>query len=251
VQNATSLFQDIALMEGENVSVALAFVAGLLSFMSPCVLPLVPAYLGYLSGRAVRQQTPSRMASVAHALAFVLGFTVVFTVIFGLAAGLISGAFASYLNIVRQLGGLVVIALGLHLLGILRIPILNYDLRLGNSASERRQGYLTSFIIGLSFAAGWTPCVGPMLGAIFSLAINEGDPGRAVFLFFVYSLGLGVPFLATALALDTMTVHLKKLNRYMAVIERLSGLLLIFIGILLLTNGISQLARFVQWAPAL
>jgi cytochrome c-type biogenesis protein len=247
--SATWFTRDDSIVESQNVSVALAFVAGLLSFISPCVLPLVPAYIGYLSGRTVQEDAPNRAVTFAHALAFVLGFTTVFTVIFGLAAGLLSEAFASYLGVVRQIGGLAVIVLGLHLLGVFHLPFLDYDRRLGSSAAQRQQGYVTSFLVGVSFSAGWTPCVGPMLGAIFSLALNEGEAGRAILLFFVYSMGLGVPFLVTALALNAISAQLKKLNRYMGAVERLSGLLLIVIGILLLTNGLSRFARFFQWVP--
>ena len=238
-------------MESQDLSVALAFLAGLLSFVSPCVLPLVPAYLGYLSGRTLQQETPNRRVIVTHAFVFVLGFTIVFTVIFGLAAGLLSEAFASYLSILRQAGGLAVIVLGLHLLGIIHISFLDYDVRLGASSQVKGQGYPTSLIVGISFAAGWTPCVGPMLGAIFSLALNEGKAGEAVGLFFAYSMGLGVPFLVTALALVAMTPWLKKLNRFMGAVERISGLLLIVIGIALLANGLGQIARFFQWVAPL
>lgn len=236
-------------MDVQNVSIALAFVAGVLSFVSPCVLPLVPAYLGYLSGRTLQQETPDRRKIVTHAVFFVLGFTAVFTLIFGVTAGLLSEAFASYLSVMRQIGGVAVIVLGLHLLGVIHLSFLDYDVRLGTSSQIKGQGYLTSFIVGVSFAAGWTPCVGPMLGAIFSLALNEGQPFQAIVLFFVYSMGLGVPFLLTALALDAMTLRLKKLNRYLGVVERISGLLLIVIGILLLTNGLHYIARLFQWVP--
>lgn len=236
-------------MDTSEVSVVLAFAAGVLSFVSPCVLPLVPAYIGYLSGRSALGEPARRGVTFSHALAFVLGFTTIFTVIFGLAAGLLSHAFADYLNLLRQVGGAVVIVLGLHLLGVLRLRFLEYDVRLGQSSAQRQQGYVTSFIVGVSFAAGWTPCVGPMLGAIFSLALSEGEPWRAVLLFFVYSLGLGLPFLATAWALDALTLRLRGLYKHMAAIERISGLLLLVIGVLLLTDGLSRLARLVRWTP--
>jgi cytochrome c-type biogenesis protein len=236
-------------METQQLSVFLAFVAGVLSFISPCVLPLVPAYIGYLSGRTLQGTAPSRAATFSHALAFVLGFTFIFSVIFGLAAGLLSQTFSSYLNLIREVGGLIVIVLGLHMLHVIHLGFLDYDVRLGNSAQARRQGYVTSFVVGVSFAAGWTPCVGPMLGAIFSLALNEGQPAHAVFLFLVYSVGLGVPFLITALALESITRRLKALNRYMSLIERISGLLLILIGVLLLADALPRLARFFQWVP--
>jgi cytochrome c-type biogenesis protein len=236
-------------MQSENVTFLLAFLAGVLSFISPCVLPLVPAYIGYLSGRTIAVPCPSRWKTFSHALAFVLGFTFVFTIIFGVAAGMLSATFAKYLDVLRQLGAIVVIVLGLHMLGVIHVTFLDYDRRLGSGSNPTRQGYLTSFIIGVSFSAGWTPCVGPMLGAIFSLALNEANPGSAIIMFFVYSLGLGLPFLITALALDSIACRLKSLNRYMGVIERVSGLLLIFIGVLLLADGVSKLARFFQWVP--
>jgi len=236
-------------MDTQPVSIVLAFAAGVLSFISPCILPLVPAYIGYLSGRAVQRESPGRVMTFSHALAFVIGFTAIFTIIFGLAAGLLSETFSAYLSVLRQVGGIIVIVLGLHLLGVIHLSFLDYDRRLGNTVAAAQYGYLTSFVLGVSFSAGWTPCVGPMLSAIFSLALNEGQAGRAVFLFFVYSMGLGVPFLAVALALDSATARLKAINRYMGVVERISGLLLLLIGLLLLTNGLAQLSRFFRWVP--
>ena len=236
-------------MDSSDLSIVLAFAAGLLSFVSPCVLPLVPAYIAYLSGRTALDQSAGRLLTFSHALAFVMGFTAVFTIIFGLAAGLLSQALSDYLTWLRQIGGAVVIVLGLHLLGAIRVPFLDYDRRIGQSSAQRQQGYATSFIVGLSFAAGWTPCVGPMLGAIFSLALNEGEAGRAVLLFLVYSLGLGAPFLVTALALDVLAKRLRSLQRHMQMIERVSGILLVAIGVLLLTDGLARLARLIQWTP--
>ena len=238
-------------MEQADASVPLALIAGILSFISPCVLPLVPAYIGYLSGRALGPDRPSRVTTFLHALAFVLGFTLVFTVIFGVSAGLLGAAFQDYLDIARQVGGVVVIVLGLHMLGVIHLSFLDYERRLGQTSTPTPGSYATSLVVGVSFAAGWTPCVGPILGAIFALALNEGEAFQAVLLFFVYSLGLGIPFLLTALALDSITARLKALNRYMGVIERLSGLLLIAVGVLLLINGLPMMARFFRWAPPL
>ena len=236
-------------MDTQNATLALAFAAGFLSFVSPCCLPLVPAYIGYLSGQATQDQMRSRFLAFSHSLAFVLGFTTIFAVIFGLAAGLLGEAFANYLDLMRQVGGIIVIGLGLHLLGVIHIGFLDYDRRLGSNAKFERRGYLTSYVVGLSFAAGWTPCVGPMLGAIFSLALNEGEAGRSVFLFFVYSMGLGLPFLITALMLETISQKLVFFKRHMQTIERISGLLLIVIGVLLLTNGLFRISRLFQWVP--
>lgn len=236
-------------MDPQNITFVLAFLAGILSFISPCVLPLVPAYIGYLSGRTLSETQPKRAATFVHALLFVMGFTVVFSVIFGLAAGLLSQAFSSSLDLLRRIGGVIVIILGLHVMGVISIPFLQYERRLGMGSNPGQQGYSTSFIVGVSFAAGWTPCVGPILGGIFSMALNEGAAGRSILMFLIYSLGLGVPFLLTALALERLTPRLRRLNRYMGVIEKVSGALLILVGVLLLTNGIFWLARLFQWVP--
>lgn len=250
----------------------IAFVAGLLSFLSPCVLPLVPAYIGYLSGTAMRTVTaggtvgggtatatmPSSSARwivLMHALVFVLGFTLVFAVLGGLV-GSLRGVFAQYHVIIERVMGTLLVIFGLHMIGLINVPFLNYERRLGDKLRPAYNlGYLRSLLIGIGFAAGWTPCIGPTLGLIFSLAVN-GQQGDAVVPFLAYSVGLGVPFLATALAMGRISTALKRLTRksyslkigdwlaidQVNIVSLVSGGLLVIMGILVFGNWLTLLA---------
>jgi cytochrome c-type biogenesis protein len=225
-------------------SLLIAVVGGLLSFLSPCVLPLVPGYLGYLTGSMVQgEQAPPRRELLAHSLAFVLGFAVIFTVA-GLALGLLVLQLQQGLDILRWFGGLAVIVLGLHTLGLFRISLLDRQARIGMDGSLRRGRLVTSFLIGIFFAAGWTPCVGVILSAIFAMAVVDG--GRAGALFFAYAVGLGIPFVLTALLIGRATPLLRRINRRAGIVNAVSGMFLIIIGILLLTDSFTRLAI---WAP--
>ncbi len=259
--------------------IPLAFLGGLLSFVSPCVLPLVPGYIGYLAGTTVGQTVaPQRRSLLLNGLAFVLGFSAVFT-IFGVAIGLFLTNVQSAQGYVRWVGGVVVIILGFHTLGLIRIPFLNRTIkvqpgaafiggrkkgdglgivahppptptRIGDTVAlvERRSAALMfgrSFLIGTFFAAGWSPCVGPILTGIYGVV--GAQPANGGVLLFVYSMGLGVPFLCVALLFGRATGALRRINRYYGAISIVSGLFLIGIGILLLTDTLSRLA---QYAPA-
>lgn len=222
------------------LGLALALLGGLLSFLSPCVLPLVPGYLGFLSGSVVGSATPpSRRVVLLHALAFVLGFAVVFTVL-GFALGRFITSLQNGLDYLRWFGGIAVILLGVHTLGIIRIPFL---LRTAKVSAEDRlpRGRITSsFLLGVFFGAGWTPCVGTILSGIFAIAATQGT--RAGLLFFTYALGLGIPFILTALAFGHAAPALRRINRHYRLISIVSGLFLIGIGVLLLTDSFSRLA---------
>ncbi len=243
----------------DNLSVGLAFLAGLLSFLSPCVLPLVPIYIGYLSGTAVADQSASRMRTLSHAAAFVGGFGLVFVALGSLAglAGYIVAAPAGPLGFVGRmaaglnqatpwlgrLGGALLVFFGLHLTGLVRIPWLYRELRV-EANTARRGGLVASILVGMAFAAGWTPCVGPYLMAILVLASNSGTVAQGALLLAVYSLGLGLPFLLAGLALGAVSKQLRRLNRYLNVVSIVGGGMLIAMGILLITG------RF-QWLNAL
>ncbi len=226
----------------ESVTLSAAFVAGLLSFFSPCVLPLVPAYLGYLTGMAVSSLgAGSRGRSLAHAALFVLGFSLIFVAL-GAAAGLLGRAVEPILPYLMRIGGLVLIILGLHLAGLITIPFLMMDKRLD---VQRQGGTLwSSFLIGVIFAAGWTPCVGPVLAAILILAADSQTAARGAALLSVYAAGLGLPFLLAAVGLDVVLPLMRRVNRYMRVLMVASGALLIVMGFLLLTGLFTP---FIWW----
>ncbi len=222
-----------------SVSVPLAFLAGLLSFLSPCVLPLVPAYLGYLSGSSLTGGSPLKRWQVfSHALFFVGGFTLVFVVLFGLPTTLLSGVLGQYSDWISRIGGAILVLFGLHKLGVLSIPFLNRTSRL-EFGTDLKQGYLRSVLFGVTFGTGWTPCVGPLLGAVMTLAFKE--PSRGAALTLVYALGLATPFLATAALLARGVGWLKRLNRHARAIDIASGLLVIAVGVLLITGWFSLL----------
>jgi cytochrome c-type biogenesis protein len=220
----------------ENITVFAAFIAGLLSFISPCVLPLIPVYLGYLSGSTIAgDEAPPRSYVFTHALMFVAGFTFIFVVVFGVPAGFLGGALGKVADYMVWLGGLLLIIFGLHIMGVITIPIFNVQKKMEYGYGQA-PSYARSMFIGMTFAAGWTPCIGPLLGAILTLAIQGQNVGLAMAYLFIYSMGLAVPFLVTAWMLTAATSRLKKLNRHMALIERVSGAFIILVGVMLLTG---------------
>jgi len=232
-------------MNTANPSLFLAFLAGLASFLSPCVLPLVPAYIGYLSGRVVvapeqRRTLAERLTTFSHALAFVLGFSLVFV-----AMGLAAGGIARFLRSdwVRWIGGLVMIFFGLALAGAVKLPFLYTERRL-HIKTRPGWGYLSSFLVGLSFAAGWTPCIGPVLGAILALSSNQETVGQAVVMLIAYAAGLGIPFLLVGLALDGAFGLIRRLQPYMQVIQTVMGVILVVFGVLLFMDWINVLGRW-------
>ncbi len=222
----------------ENVSVVVAFTAGLLSFLSPCVLPLVPVYLASLVGPELfnARREGMRLPTFLHSLSFVLGFSLVFTTM-GAIAGLTGFAINPSLALLNVISGSLLIAFGLFLLAALKISWLNYEKRLSPSTGNTT-GYLRSFVIGASFSLAWTACVGPILGGILSLALNTATAWYGAYLLAIYSLGLGLPFLVIGLAFDSLLPLLRRIQRYTRIIHVVSGLLLIIIGILVLTNQI-------------
>ena len=226
----------------ENISVIVAFSAGLLSFLSPCVLPLVPVYLASLAGPEILEskETAIRLPVFFHSLSFVAGFTVIFTTM-GAIAGLTAFAINPSLALLNKVSGSLLIVFGVFILAALKIPWLNFEKRLTPSLGSTT-GYLRSFIIGASFSLAWTACVGPILGGILAIALNTATAWRGAYLLAIYSLGLGLPFLIIGVAFDSLAPLLKRIHRYTRLIYITSGLLLIVIGILILTNNLVQLA---------
>ncbi len=220
----------------EHISLLVAFSAGILSFVSPCVLPLVPVYLASLCGPEIFEDKVSRkrIPVFLHSLSFVIGFSIVF-VILGAVAGLAGFAFS--FSLIHKVAGGLLIAFGLFLVAALKLPWLNYERRL-TPPLGRTTGYLRSFLIGAIFSLAWTPCVGPILGGILTLALSSETVGHGAFLMAVYSLGLGLPFLLIGVAFESITPLLKHIHRYSSIIYLVSGLLLIAVGVLILTNNL-------------
>lgn len=231
-------------MDSINLSIGLAFIAGLASFFSPCVFSLVPAYVGYLGGRSLSQSgvDPSfkRLMPFFHGVAFVLGFSFVF-ISLGLAFSAMSLFFFQIRDILAKAGGVIIILFGLHMTGLIRIPFLDFDLR-SQSKVTKGTGLISSFLMGIFFSAGWSPCVGPTLGLILTLAIERANISQGLILLSFYSLGMAIPFLAAALGVGWVTQILKKYGKAMQVVQIIMGVILIVVGVLLFLGIYQQLA---------
>ncbi len=232
-------------MDASNIGLGLAFLAGLASFLSPCVFSLVPAYVGYLGGRSVassQNESSNRWVTFSHGLAFVLGFSVVF-ILLGIATSALGGLLYDLRTWLAKIGGVVVVIFGLHMTHIIRIPFLDYDLR-PQSQPDRQRGYISSGLMGVFFSAGWSPCVGPVLGAILTLSLSGGSISQGAWLLAAYSAGLAIPFLIAALGVGWVTTILRRYGKVMRITEIVMGALLIIVGVMLFLGIFEQLARF-------
>lgn len=230
-------------MDFASVGISIAFLAGIASFLSPCVFSLVPAYVGYLGGRSVASSASgkaNRWLTLSHGLAFVLGFSVIF-ISLGLAASALGGVLYSLRNWLATIGGIVVIIFGIHMTGLFRIPFLEYDLR-PQSTPDHQRGYVASFLMGVFFSAGWSPCVGPILGSILTLSINGGSITQGLLLLSAYSAGLAIPFLIASTQISLVTTVIRKYGKLMRYVEILMGIVLILVGLLLMSGRFEQLA---------
>lgn len=236
-------------MDGVQIGVIGAVLAGLLSFLSPCVLPLLPSYLAFITGMSLDElrEGGRRQATFANAFLFVLGFSTVFIAL-GASASFVGGFIRNYDVWLERIGGAVIIILGLHLTGVFRITTLMRERRLNLGSSP--VGYLGAFGVGMAFGAGWTPCIGPVLGAILGYAVVQDTYWAGVSLLTAYSVGLGVPFLLSAVALERFLTVFARLKKYMGLVEKGSGALLIVLGILLISGRFTMLAAWLnQFAP--
>jgi cytochrome c-type biogenesis protein len=227
-----------------QVSIGIAFIAGLLSFFSPCVFSLVPAYVSYLSGRtaALEQSNTyksNRWRTLLHGLAFVFGFGVVLLSL-GLATSILGSLRFEYADWLAKIGGVLVIIFGLHTLGVFHIPFLAADTRKQYDPLQDGLSYGSSFLMGLFFTAGWSPCVGPILGGILTFAANPSTEGRGILLLLAYWLGLAIPFLGAAAATEQISLWVRKFSKWTRYVQIATGILLVVLGVLLLTG---QLAR--------
>jgi len=229
-----------------DLSLGLAFFAGLASFLSPCVFALVPAYVGYLGGRSAAaakgEGGSSSWRTFSHGLAFVLGFSIVF-IFLGLLAGSLGRFLVDFMDILVKVGAVVVVIFGLHMTNILRIPFLDFDLR-PQSQPDQRRGYISSAVMGIFFSAGWSPCVGPILGAILTLSFSQGSTLEGGLLLAAYSAGLAIPFLLAATQIGWVTTILRRYGKVMHYTEIAMGVILIIIGVLLFLGRFESLATF-------
>ncbi len=222
-------------MVGENISLIVAFSGGLLSFLSPCVLPMVPVYLVSICGPGILEPKDkrSRVHVFFNSLSFMVGFSIVFITL-GSVAGLVGFALSSA-SIVQKIAGGLLIAFGLFILGTLKFPWLNYEKRI-NPSLGNTAGYLRSLLIGMVFSLGWTPCIAGLLGGTLGLVLYSATVWKGVYLMGIFSLGLGLPFLVIGIAFDSVVPLLKRIQHYSRIIYVISGLLLIIVGILILTG---------------
>jgi cytochrome c-type biogenesis protein len=225
------------------VGLAVAFAAGLLSFLSPCVLPLIPSYVGFLTGMSVEEVERRRWTSVLHGLWFVGGFSLVF-ILLGAAATGVGNLLRDYQVWLGRAGGVLLILFGLYLLNVLRPAFLLRERRI--ELARKPFGYFGSAVVGFTFGAAWTPCIGPILGGILTLAATQAGLWRGTALLAAYALGLAIPFLATAFALDRFLVWFQRFRPYIVWVDRIAGGMLIVLGILLVTDSFTVLAGYLR-----
>ena len=231
----------------KDVSFPLAFLAGIMSFLSPCVLPLLPSYVSFITGVSFEDLTTGsdrrkiRYLTITNSLAFILGFSTVFIAL-GASSSAVGKFMFEYQEWIRIGGGILIIVFGLFVAGFLKMDFLMRDKKV--HLSGKPAGYVGTFLVGMTFAAGWTPCIGPILGTILLYASSQGSAFYGFKLLAVYSLGLALPFFISSLAINSFLSYSKKLMRYMRVIMIISGLLLILFGILLLTNRVREFTGF-------
>ncbi len=220
-----------------------AFLAGLLSFLSPCVLPLVPSYVGFITGMTLPEVTGRRRAALTHALLFVTGFSLVF-VLLGASATALGRALNYYQVWLQRVGGVLIILFGLFCLGLFKGGWLTQERRV--HLERKPVGYLGSLLVGMAFAAGWTPCIGPVLGGILGLAATSSDVTRGMQLLAAYSAGLALPFLIAAVAVDSFLEWFQRFRRFLPWVMRISGVMLIVVGLLLVSGEFTRLAGWLQ-----
>ena len=235
------------MQSAQNISLFIAFSAGLLSFVSPCVLPVIPSYISYITGLSLEELTApegkarAREVAMKNSLMFIGGFSFIF-ILLGASATLIGRFFLTYQSTIRQIGGLLIIFFGLYIMGLIRPSLLMRDARF--HFQSKPAGYLGSFLVGIAFGAGWTPCVGPILGSILLYASASGSVATGIVLLTAYSLGLGLPLFLSSLGVQSFLVYFKKTARHMRWISATSGVFLVAVGLLIFTNSLTRLTSF-------
>jgi cytochrome c-type biogenesis protein len=244
---------------GSDITIWIAFTAGILSFFSPCVLPLIPSYITYITGLSFGQlkeahpSTKVRVTVLLHSLTFIAGFSAVFIGL-GAVAGVASSAFQTHMREglmwIQKIGGVLIFLFGIHMSGLFHFGILLGEKRV--QIHSKPSGLVGTFLVGLAFAAGWTPCIGPILGAILALAAGStGGVGRGILLLTVYSAGLGIPFLISGLLFHTFLAFFNRFRKHIRIMEILTGILLMIVGAMLFFDVLGRLAGYLyRWFPA-
>ncbi|HEY0153206.1 MAG TPA: cytochrome c biogenesis protein CcdA [Longimicrobium sp.] len=239
-------------MEPQSLGLLVAFSAGLLSFLSPCVLPLVPSYATFITGMSLdelrdAETARTRRAVLVHGVLFVLGFTLVFMIL-GASATFLGSLLAYASRWVERVGGVLLILFGLYLLGVLRLPGAGREWRM--HLADKPVGYLGTLLVGITFGAGWTPCIGPVLGGILTLAATRGSMMEGMGLLAVYSAGLAIPFLLSTVLIERFLTTFKRIRQWLPWINRVSGAMLLVLGVLLFTGSFSTLSALLsRWTP--
>jgi cytochrome c-type biogenesis protein len=226
-----------------TIGIALAFTAGMLSFLSPCVLPLIPSYVTFVTGLSLEDAQRSRRTVMIHSILFIIGFSVIF-IAMGATATILGRMLGYYRGWIGRIGGILLIIFGLYLLGVFRIAAFDRDRRL--HIADKPLGYLGTVFVGLAFGAGWTPCIGPILGGVLTYTASEANLQRGITLLSAYSLGLAVPFLVASLAIDRFVAVFQRYKHWIAWVSRASGVLLIAVGLLMVFDYFTILASYLQ-----
>jgi cytochrome c-type biogenesis protein len=232
-------------MHSQEVTYLGAFIAGLLSFLSPCVLPLIPSYITYITGLSfadLQAEHPShkvRQTAMLHSLSFILGFTVVF-VLLGASATYLGSFMNQHASLLRKAGGILIVLLGVHVTGLIPITMLLGEKRV--TLHRKPAGFVGTFLVGLAFAAGWTPCIGPILAAILMVAATEENVYHGIVLLLIYSLGLGIPFFLSSLAMHQFLVVFQRFKKYIRLFEICTGVFLVLVGVMIYFNWLSRLS---------
>jgi cytochrome c-type biogenesis protein len=245
------------LHQAAEISYSIAFTAGILSFVSPCVLPLIPSYLTYITGLSFSQLQEAhpnakvRMTVMLHSLCFILGFSAVF-ILLGAIAGIASNQFQSYLREglgwIEKIGGLLIILFGVHMTGLFHFGVLLGEKRV--QLHKKPSGFVGTFVVGVAFAAGWTPCIGPILASILMVAATSGQVGEGIGLLAAYSLGMGVPFLLSGMLFHHFLIAFNRFRKYIRLVEIGAGIMLIAVGIMLMFDLMGHLTMFLyRWFP--
>ena len=230
------------------IELLVAIMAGFLSFLSPCVLPLIPGYISYISGSSLNELLENKKVNLFPIILFTIGFSLVF-IIFGAAATFVGQLFLNNSYELRIIAGIIIIIFSLHIIGIIKLNFLNYEKKI---YSNRKKGVFGSILIGMAFGFGWTPCIGPILGSILALASTEESINKGILLLFFYSIGLAIPFVLSGYLIQKFMIVSKNLKKKMNIITKIGGSLLLITGILIITNQLQVLGYyFLNYLPFL